>query len=120
MQKIFIFKCFIINYSISYKCTVSCNTYVSKLFSRNDRQSEEFTTLLKEKDDQIAQLLEEGTLTHEYCAAPCSTCTGSRLNRECSWLIYKFSQLFGLHLKSYSKSSNETLAGDYLNFSQQN
>ena len=27
---------------------------------RNDRQSEEFTTLLKEKDDQIAQLLEEG------------------------------------------------------------
>lgn len=36
------------------------NNYVSKLFSRNDRQSEEFTTLLKEKDDQIAQLLEEG------------------------------------------------------------
>ena len=29
-------------------------------FSRNDKQSEEFTTLLKEKDDQIAQLLEEG------------------------------------------------------------
>lgn len=27
---------------------------------RNERQSEEFTTLLKEKDDQIAQLLEEG------------------------------------------------------------
>lgn len=39
------------------------NNYVSKLFSRNDRQSEEFTTLLKEKDDQIAQLLEEGKLT---------------------------------------------------------
>lgn len=30
------------------------------LSSRNERQSEEFTTLLKEKDDQIAQLLEEG------------------------------------------------------------
>ena len=63
MQKIiFIFNCFIINYSILYiKCTV--NNYVSKLFSRNDRQSEEFTTLLTEKDDQIAQLLEEGKLT---------------------------------------------------------
>ena len=30
------------------------------VFHRNDRQAEEFTTLLKEKDDQIAQLLEEG------------------------------------------------------------
>ena len=30
------------------------------IFHRNDRQAEEFTTLLKEKDDQIAQLLEEG------------------------------------------------------------
>lgn len=30
------------------------------LSSKNERQSEEFTTLLKEKDDQIAQLLEEG------------------------------------------------------------
>ena len=30
------------------------------IFYRNDRQAEEFTTLLKEKDDQIAQLLEEG------------------------------------------------------------
>jgi len=27
---------------------------------RNERQHEEFTTLLKEKDDQIAQLLAEG------------------------------------------------------------
>lgn len=30
------------------------------LICRNDRQSEEYTTLLKEKDDQIAQLLDEG------------------------------------------------------------
>ena len=62
MQKIiFIFKCFIINYSILYvECTDNNN--VSTLFYRNDRQSEEFTTLLKEKDDQIAQLLEEGKL----------------------------------------------------------
>ena len=78
---IFIFKCSIVNYSISYICTVSCNNYVLKLFSRNDRQSEEFTTLLKEKDDQIAQLLEEGKLTHEHSAALCSTYTSSRLNR---------------------------------------
>lgn len=33
---------------------------LSVVFHRNDRQAEEFTTLLKEKDDQIAQLLEEG------------------------------------------------------------
>lgn len=62
-------------FSTLYKCNVLI-TMFQIFFSRNDRQSEEFTTLLKEKDDQIAQLLEEGKLTNECSAAPCTTLTG--------------------------------------------
>ena len=39
------------------------------LFLRSDRQPEEFTTFLEEKDDRIAQLLEEGNLYYKILSA---------------------------------------------------